>query len=135
MKIEIDSSKILTTLLGAAIIGAFAWMWRINERVARIESPSSMVSRVETLEKLTFPIAVEFEVRKRVEAETTGSEPVREDAPERAMPPRVRVPPNTAVDPKLREAAEDDIRAQLEQRPLNESKKRRGKPIEFKKKD
>jgi len=137
MKIEIDSTKLLTTMLGAALVGAFVWMWQINERVAKIESPESMMSRVETLEKLIFPIGVEYEVRKRMSDATGGDD----SAPIGVLPPTMNesvapileATPNQPVDPQLRDAAEDDIRSMIEQRPLDEVKKRRGKPIEFKK--
>lgn len=126
MKFEIDTNKFFAIILGAAVIAAFAWMWTINERVAKIESPDSMLSRVEMLEKLIFPIGVEYEVRKRMEEERIAD----------GIAPDIAVPPNQAVAPEVRDAAEDDIRSMIEQRPLNDARKRRGKPIEFgKKKD
>jgi len=132
-EIKIDSGKLLTTIFGAAIIGAFAWMWTMNERVAKIESPDSMKSRVETLEKLIFPIGVEYEVRKRME-ELAPPAPVPM-SDNLGIAPTVTATPNqpVEVDPKLRNAAEDNVRSMIEQRPLDEVKKRRGKPIQFKK--
>ncbi len=132
MKFEIDTNKFVATVLGAAVVAAFAWMWTINERVAKIESPDSMLSRVETLERLIFPIGVEYEVRKRLEDSITGAEPPADNM---GTAPTVAVPPNQAVDPKLRENAEDNVRSMIEQRPLEEVKNRRGKPIEFGKKN
>jgi len=150
MKIDINSSKLLTTLLSGSLIAVFAWMWTINERVAKIESPDSMISRVETLERLIFPIGVEYEVRKRMEelsdseqqptSGTGGEQPGGIDG---ALPismnegiaPSIAVPPNQAVDPKLREAAEDNVRSMIEQRSVEEANKRRGKPIKFKTKN
>ncbi len=110
MELRIDSSKLFTFLLGTAVVAGFAWMWKMNERVAKIESPDSMISRVQTLERLIFPIGVEYEVRKRMEA---------------IGPP--------APDP-ARDNAEDNLRSMIEQRPLEEVINRRGKPIEFKNK-
>ena len=118
------------------MIAVFAWMWAINERVAKIESPDSMLSRVETLEKLIFPIGIEYEVRKRMEEVASEPPPPSSGIPSlnENIAPRFEVPPNQAVDPKLREAAEDNVRSMIEQRPLEEVKKRRGRPIEFKNK-
>jgi len=137
MEIKVDSSKLLTTLLGAAVIAGFAWMWKMNERVARIESPDSMISRVETLEKLIFPIGVEYEVRKRMEIIDPPTLPPPTSTSEHSsgIAPSIEMPPNSPVDPKLREKAEDDIRSMIEQRPIEEVRNRRGKPIEFKKKN
>lgn len=137
MKIEVDTSKVLAALLTAATIGAFAWVWNINERVAKIESPDSMISRVETLERLMFPIGVEHEIRKRMEAMETEA-PISGIVgvmPEhnRGVAPTIFVPPNQAVDPELREEAEDNVRSMIEQRPLEEARNRRGKPIKFSK--
>lgn len=139
MQINIDAGKALGTICVSAIIAVFVWMWTINERVAKIESPDSMISRVETLEKLIFPIGVEYEVRKRMEKlidreqPTSGISGVLPRLNE-SMDPRFEATPNQPVNPKFREDAEDNVRSMLEQRPLEEVKKRRGKPIEFKKK-
>lgn len=140
MKIEIDSGKLLTTVLGACLIGAFVWMWQINERVAKIESPESMMSRVETLEKLIFPIGVEYEVRKRMEElseseqPTSGIDGILPTGMNEAISPRFEATPNQPVDPKLLEEAEDNVRSMIEQRPIEEARNRRGRPVEFKNK-
>ncbi len=133
--IEVNLDKILGAIIIAALIGAFTWMWDINGRIATLESPEALSARMKTLEDLIFPLAVEHEVRKRLGLE--GNEVEESDGYiiDEAIAPTMWIPPNTAVRPdsKVLEAAEDDVRSMIEQRPLDESRKRRGRPIELKK--
>lgn len=140
MKLEIDTSKLVAGVIMAAIIGGFTWIWKINERVARIESPESMMSRVETLEKLIFPISVEYEVRKRVAEElnavndgSDGSEHHNNAIGGITLPLETNENQPLEIDPEVKRAAEDNVRSMIEQRPIEEARNRRGKPIQFKK--
>ena len=133
MQINVDNNKIAATLVAACLIAAFTWMWRINERVAKIESPDSLLSRLDTIEALIFPMAVEFEVRKRsgmIDDDTSDDGSESEGG---AISPTIALPPNTATIDELTRA-EDDVRSMIGQRPLEEVRNRRGKPIDVKKK-
>ncbi len=132
MKIEVDAGRVLGTLVVAGLIAAFTWMWNINDRITSLESPEALAIRVKTIEDLIFPMAVEYEVRKRLGEETADS---TDGSESEGTPPSMWVPPNTAVqpDPKVLKAAEDDVRSLIEQRPLEDARKRRGEPIKLKK--
>lgn len=121
MKIEIDGSKIIVSLAGTIAVAAFVWMWSINARVAVLESPEAIASRVKGLEDLIFPIAVEYEIRKRSPLE--GPDKIKIARPGE----RSKTPVEEETD--IYSEAEDNVRSIIEQRPIEEARERRGQPI------
>ncbi len=128
MNVEINQSRVVSTIVAAVILAALAWGWNINERVAKIENPDSVAARLETLEQLMFPIAVEYEIRQRT------APPPPPDSVVGGIAPGIAMPPNAPINPIEARDAEDNIRSQIEQRPIEDARNRRGKPLEVKKK-
>lgn len=64
---KIPFKEIYHTVISTVLIAALTWAWNLQGRITALESTQKVVKRVENLENLMIPIAIEFEVNKRME--------------------------------------------------------------------
>lgn len=110
MQINLDGSKILTTVIVGAIVGGFTFMWSMNARVATLEANQSIVDRVETLENALMPVLIEFKLQKEIEKMALKA--IEEN--EGPTPPIVVDDPVRPLDYLDRKRAKDALRGSAE---------------------
>jgi hypothetical protein len=101
-------------LLLITIIPAFAFIWTLNERVIKLESPEGAINRIKTLEEALLPVLVEYNLHVILEergVHLPSAEPpplrapeIAEDAEEEFFPPPPPKPKEEVIDTLRREA-------------------------------